>query len=240
MSSQPIKPSQPSQQQLIASLRSNMLGLVVFSVITTGLVSCTQQLTKQRIQANIQQAQARMLYQLAPASSYWINLQQPLNLPAAPQLGHTQDFTAYLARATLSSTSFTTESKQPDLLLLPLSSNSGYSGTIHLLLALDLTGNLSGFRVVSHQETPGLGDKIEAKKSNWHTQFIGTSLASSNWALHQDGGQFDSLTGATITSRAIVNLLHSSLIWLEQERHLILDQVQLLPAQPLADQTKHE
>ncbi|MPN28268.1 Electron transport complex subunit RsxG [bioreactor metagenome] len=63
-------------------------------------------------------------------------------------------------------------------------------------------------RVTQHKETPGLGDKIERRLSDWITGFSGKKIQSDNdshWAVKKDGGDFDQFTGATITPRAVVN-----------------------------------
>ncbi|SMN11619.1 Electron transport complex protein RnfG [uncultured Candidatus Thioglobus sp.] len=84
---------------------------------------------------------------------------------------------------------------------------NGYNGNIRLLTAVDAKNQLLGVRVVAHKETPGLGDKIETRKSNWIKQFKGLSflnLDKNQWKVKKDGGVFDAFTGATITPRAIV------------------------------------
>ena len=60
-------------------------------------------------------------------------------------------------------------------------------------------------RVLAHKETPGLGDKIEARIDPWILQFAGKSLANTRLAVKKDGGDIDSFTGATITPRAVTN-----------------------------------
>lgn len=90
----------------------------------------------------------------------------------------------------------------------------GYSGKINILLAVDKIGNIIGARVISHTETPGLGDKIEITKSDWITAFNGKSLTHNNrkqWAVKKDGGEFDQFTGATITPRAVVKAIVNGL-----------------------------
>jgi electron transport complex protein RnfG len=67
---------------------------------------------------------------------------------------------------------------------------------------------------VAHKETPGLGDYIEATKSNWIKGFDGKKLgehADRDWQVKKDGGQFDYLAGATITPRAVVKAVHKAL-----------------------------
>ncbi|WP_350643770.1 RnfABCDGE type electron transport complex subunit G, partial [Psychrobacter sp. HY3-MNA-CIBAN-0198] len=78
----------------------------------------------------------------------------------------------------------------------------GYSGDINLLSAVYRDGSVAGVRVTKHEETPGLGDKVEIKKSDWITSFNSKTVQSESdarWAVKKDGGQFDQFTGATIT-----------------------------------------
>ncbi len=92
--------------------------------------------------------------------------------------------------------------------------SAGYSGDISLIVAITADANIAGVRVLSHTETPGLGDKIELPKSNWILSFNGLSLNNplpSGWAVTKDGGQFDAFTGATITPRAVINGVYSTL-----------------------------
>jgi len=94
-------------------------------------------------------------------------------------------------------------------------SEVGYSGTIELLIGVRPNGTIIGVRVTAHTETPGLGDRIEFTKSDWITAFDGRSLTSpgpSGWAVKKDGGDFDALTGATITPRAVVKAVHDGLV----------------------------
>ncbi len=90
----------------------------------------------------------------------------------------------------------------------------GYAGEIRTIIALDPEGKILGTRVLSHKETPGLGDKIEAAKADWITKFTGLSLGNppeDQWKVKKDGGQFDQFSGATITPRAVVKSLHEAL-----------------------------
>jgi len=193
-----------------SSLTQSIIGLVIFAVITAGVVSFTRLMTTERINKNQAQAEAKVLYSLAPADQYKLNLEQPLVLPAAPQLGHNQPFTAHLA----------TQNGQPALIILPLTAKDGYTGDINLLVALSLLGEIKGVSVVNHRETPGLGDRIEERKSDWLKQFAGRSLSNPNisdWAVKKDGGEFDQFTGATITPRAVVNVIKRSLLWQQNQ-----------------------
>ena len=90
----------------------------------------------------------------------------------------------------------------------------GYAGDIVVLMGVDARGTLLGARVIKHQETPGLGDKIELAKSKWIRDFEGKSLDDpkpEKWAVRKDGGVFDQFAGATITPRAVVKAVKSGL-----------------------------
>lgn len=94
--------------------------------------------------------------------------------------------------------------------ILPVVAHDGYSGDILLLVGILADGTVTGVRVLEHRETPGLGDKIDAGLSDWIYQFDGRTVARSGppWRIVRDGGDIDQLTGATITSRAVVNAAH--------------------------------
>jgi electron transport complex protein RnfG len=95
----------------------------------------------------------------------------------------------------------------------------GYSGPIKLLVAVHRDGVVGGVRVISHKETPGLGDRIETEKSDWVLGFSGKSLSNpqaERWRVKRDGGVFDQFTGATITPRAIVTAVKKTLQFVQQ------------------------
>ena len=98
----------------------------------------------------------------------------------------------------------------------------GYNAPIYLLVGIDpATSAITGVRVISHRETPGLGDQIEIRKSDWIRQFDGKSLVnpdSAGWAVKKDEGQFDSITGATVTPRAVVKAVYDTLRYFDAHR----------------------
>lgn len=90
----------------------------------------------------------------------------------------------------------------------------GWGGAIDFIMAVNSEGEITGVRVISHKETPGLADKIERDKSPWIESFNGKSLANtpaSDWAVKKDGGIFDQFTGATITPRSMVKGVYQGL-----------------------------
>lgn len=101
----------------------------------------------------------------------------------------------------------------------------GYAADIQILMAVDSEGSCLGVRVMKHSETPGLGDKIEAKKSDWINAFSGKSLgspATEQWAVKKDGGVFDQFAGATITPRAVVKGVKGGLEFFNRHRQQII------------------
>ena len=93
-------------------------------------------------------------------------------------------------------------------------SGRGYAGQIVVLIGIDNDGKMLGARVIKHQETPGLGDKIDVAKSKWIRDFDGKSLDSppaEKWAVKKDGGAFDQFAGATITPRAVMKAVKGGL-----------------------------
>jgi electron transport complex protein RnfG len=104
-------------------------------------------------------------------------------------------------------------------------SNQGYAGEIVLMMGVNAEGEILGVRVISHTETPGLGDKMEVAKDDWIFSFNGLSfkkLAKDKWKVKKDGGNFDQFSGATITPRAVVNAIKQGLELFSQQREKLL------------------
>ena len=102
---------------------------------------------------------------------------------------------------------------------------TGYGGAIEIIMGVDKDGKILGVRVISHHETPGLGDKIELSKSDWITKFKGLFFGNpkkDKWKVKKDGGYFDQFTGATITPRGVVKAIKHGLELFEKNRSQIL------------------
>jgi electron transport complex protein RnfG len=113
---------------------------------------------------------------------------------------------------------------KPVALVMSVIAPDGYSGSIKLLVGINTDGTLSGVRAVAHRETPGLGDAIEEQRSDWVQQFNGASLENpplDRWKVRKDGGDFDQLTGATITPRAVVQAVRNALLYYRQHRETL-------------------
>ena len=112
----------------------------------------------------------------------------------------------------------------PVAAVLIVNARGGYSGPIRLLIGIDRDGIVTGVRTLSHRETPGLGDLIDSDKSDWIHQFTGSSLKNPPlpaWSTRRDGGEFDQLTGATITPRAVIRSIRDTLRYFDTHRDQI-------------------
>jgi electron transport complex protein RnfG len=108
----------------------------------------------------------------------------------------------------------------------------GYAGNIICVMGVSREGKILGVRVISHKETPGLGDKIEPAKGDWIHSFEGKWLGepvAEKWAVKKDGGVFDQFAGATITPRGVVNAVKGGLEFFEKERATLLDETGVKP-----------
>ncbi len=178
------------------SLRAGLqLGLV--ALLATALMGGTYALTRERIAAAEQREQIQALQLVLPAQRHDNRpLDDRLQVSAPAWLGLEQ---ATVLRASLRG--------QPSALVLEAMAPDGYGGPIHLLIAVDRAGRVLGVRVTAHSETPGLGDDIDADRSDWITRFRGRALGDpppERWALRKQGGDFDQFAGATVTPRAVV------------------------------------
>ena len=105
----------------------------------------------------------------------------------------------------------------------------GYAGALVCVMGVSREGKILGVRVIKHSETPGLGDKIDPAKSDWIHSFEGKWLGDpvpDKWAVKKDGGVFDQFAGATITPRGVVKAVKQGLEFFEQNRAVLLDEVE--------------
>jgi Na+-translocating ferredoxin:NAD+ oxidoreductase subunit G len=111
----------------------------------------------------------------------------------------------------------------------------GYNASIRMLVGVSPSGTVTGVRAVSHRETPGLGDAIDASKSRWIFQFDGLTIMTPPlpmWAVDKDDGQFDTITGATVTSRAVVQGVRNTLLYFEKHREELFETAAATAANP--------
>ena len=186
--------------------------LIAFTAVGTAMLAGTFETTREPIARSEREAKLQLLAQVMPARMHDNDLlQDAVQLPPAEQLGQRAASTAYRAR----------QGDQPSGVILEAVAPDGYSGDIKLLIGIAADGSVTGVRVLSHKETPGLGDYIDIAHDDWIKNFDHKSLAklpTEAWRVKKDGGQFDYMTGATITPRAVVKAVHKALQYFEAER----------------------
>ena len=191
----------------ITSRYGILLGFV--ALLCTAISAGIFFLTKDKIDAVMAAQQRELLLQVIPQDYFNNNLLESAVIPQDKNLLGIQKI--YFAKKDGNISAYAYETTAPD----------GYSGDIRLLVGLDPKGEVLGVRVIEHHETPGLGDKIELRISNWILNFTHQSINEHNlneWAVKKDGGKFDQFSGATITPRAVVNQTkRSALIMLNNQ-----------------------
>jgi len=201
----------PAKESLMTALN-----LLVFTVIGTAVLASTFYLTRDRIRQSVEAEKLKLIAQIVPTTLYDNNIiKDTLTLSPDPLLGNDDDTLAYRARSKGKPSAVVIEATAPD----------GYSGKIYLIMSITPNAEIIGVRVVSHHETPGLGDYIELPKSPWIKNFDGKSHAMfkpADWKVKKDGGKFDYMAGATITPRAVIKAVHKALLYFEANSDTLL------------------
>ncbi len=197
------------------SISRHSLLLTLFAVLTTAGASLTYIGTRERIAAREQAAREKALQEIVPIHRYDNELLTDV-LPVADRvlLGYGEPRLAYVAR----------QAGIVTAVLLPVIAPDGYTEALDMLVGINQDGSIAGVRVVRHRETPGLGDKVDLRKSPWILGFSEKSLAEpppGKWKVKKDGGSFDQFTGATVTPRAVVLAVYRSLRYAEKERRML-------------------
>jgi len=196
----------------------NGLLLALFALLCTGLVAVVNQQTFDEIKLQQQKELMGILHQLIPDDLHDNELTAQCTLLQNKEaLGTDDALPAYIATAAGKPVAIALEAIAPD----------GYNGNIKLIVGINTQGEVLGVRTLSHQETPGLGDKIELRKSDWVTKFVGKVLTSEDdkqWQVQKDGGDFDQFTGATITPRAYVKAVKRAVWYFTQHQAEIFSQ----------------
>lgn len=204
---------------LTQSISKNSLILTAFAVFTAGVLAVTFQSTKTKIAAEERKAAQRALLEIIPAEEHDNDLLAdtwPIPTALLPKLGLMSASDIHIARS----------NGQPVAVIIPTTTHDGYSGDIKMIVGIHINGNIAGVRTLAHKETPGLGDKIDIKKSPWILSFNGKSLTQptiDSWKVKKDGGVFDQFTGATITPRATVRQIKKALVFFQTYRAEILN-----------------
>jgi electron transport complex protein RnfG len=200
-----------------SSIRRNSILLGLFALLTTNIIAGTYLGTRDRIVEAQRQAQEKALLEIIPLQRHNnAMLDDSIAVgPLAVGLGLRSEKNIYVAR----------QDGTAIAVILPVTAPDGYSGAIDLIVGINGDGSVAGVRALAHKETPGLGDKVDLKKSDWILSFNGKSLdnpLAEKWKVKKDKGEFDQFTGATITPRAVTNAVRRSLEYFHAHRAQLL------------------
>jgi len=200
---------------------SVLLGII--ALLGTALLVTVNNLTQDRI---------RQLSEILPVAAYNNNLLEDVIEIQDPEFFRSAAPVA-VHRARMDG--------RPVAVIMIVTAPDGYNGDIRLLIGIDTTGTILGVRVLSHRETPGLGDPIDVEKSDWIYGFTQKSLRdpenqnqeNGGWAVKRDGGAFDQFTGATISPRAVVRAVRTALLYFQANQQVLFDEPAALHHEPV-------
>lgn len=199
------------------SMLSNGAILAAFAVVTTGLIGLTYSGTESTIDHQQRLKVKNTLSAILPSNRYNNDIINDCTFVTAPDyLGSELPQRVYRGRL----------NDEPSVLAIETVAPNGYSGRISLIVGLRNDATITGVRVLEHKETPGLGDKIDIRVSDWITSFEGKTIEEDTlamWAVRKDGGQFDQFTGATITPRAVVAAVKLATLYAQQNQAELFD-----------------
>ena len=197
-----------------------ILGL--FALVGGGLVAWIHQLTHPYIEASERAYMLRSLHAVIPPELHDNDIfRDMITVRDAELLGTDKPVPVFRARRNGKPVAVAILSVAPD----------GYTGPIRLLVGIREDGTLTGVRVLSHKETPGLGDAIDERRSDWILGFKGRSLSNpepKGWHVQRDGGVFDQFTGATITPRAVVKAVYRTLKYYQRHKERLFSQKSII------------
>ena len=207
------------------SITRNSVLLAVFAIVTTLLIAGTYLQTRDQIVLQKRKAEEKALLQIVPRERHDNSmLDDTLTVgPEAVGLGLSAEKRIYIAR----------RAGEIVTVIIPAVAPDGYTGEIDLIVGVNSDGSVAGVRALSHRETPGLGDKVDIKKSDWILDFNGRSLGNPDldgWAVKRDKGVFDQFTGATITPRAVVAATRRALEYADANGQLLFERAADEPA----------
>ena len=215
-----------SKKSLLASSTKASVVLGLFGLIAALLLGIVNLVTADRIQEQQRVAERRALAEVFPEhlhdndlllDTFTLAPEDPaFSQPELLQLSTSRQAYTGLLNGLFSGT------------ILPVEAHDAYSGDILIMVGVLANGQISAVRVLAHKETPGLGDKIEATVSDWILGFDGKSLLNptqSRWKVIKDGGEFDQLVGATITTRAVVDAVERALAFFQLNQNKLTNAI---------------
>lgn len=189
--------------------------MIAFAFIGTLLLAFIFEITRAPIEASEKEARLALFKQILPESTYDNDLlNEAIEIAPNELLGNHLPTVANVAKL----------NQKTAGVILEAIAHDGYSGDIKLLIAIRADGSISGVRVLTHKETPGLGDYIDIAHGNWIKLFNDESVhktPTQQWQVKKDGGKFDYMVGATITPRAVVKAVLKALQYFETNKQTL-------------------
>lgn len=199
-------------ESVIKHALKTAITMIAFAFVGTAMLAYVFDITRAPIEASEREARLALFKQILPEHAYNNELlNETVKIAPSELLGNRLPTVANIAKL----------NNQFAGVILEAVAHDGYSGDIKLLIAINADGTISGVRVLTHKETPGLGDYIDIAHGNWIKLFDRESLSKTpakQWQVKKDGGQFDYMVGATITPRAVVKAVFKALQFFEQNK----------------------
>lgn len=185
----------------------NAFLISLFSTISIAGTVIINNITKNKIIHQIEKEKQYLLEQVIPKNMY-NNFYIKLYIVKNKLLGDQKNHNLWLLFKHKKAEAAIVESTAPD----------GYSGSIKMLVGAYFNGKIINVRIVSHRETPGIGDKIELSVSDWISKFTNmhvSSLEDKHFLLKKYGGDIEQFTGATITPQSVTNAIKRTVVFIK-------------------------
>ncbi len=205
------------------AIQKNANVLAIFAIVCTAVVGIVHSLTKEEIELQKQQQLLDRLSQVIDPNTYNNQIIEDCIMIPHSTTEEGEEINSQTAHAAY----IASFDETPVAIAVTTTAPDGYNGNIDIIVGITTQGVVSGVRVLSHNETPGLGDKIELERHPWITSFTDKEITADpdpRWNVTKDGGMFDQFTGATITPRAVVKAVRNTLIFFNENKESLFNQ----------------
>ncbi len=194
----------------------SVIYLILFALAAAITLASVDRFTSERIAANELAERLKALEAMLRVDEYNNEPHLDIITVVHPELlGSDEPLPVYRARM----------DQEPVTAVLTAVAPNGFADKIRLFVAVHPDGEITAVRVIAHHESPGLGDAIEHRKSDWIETFTGlqtsdllADMFAPAWTLDRDGGDFDHISGATVTSRAVVKAVRNAALYFDAHR----------------------
>jgi electron transport complex protein RnfG len=187
------------------------LALLITSVICVIAIFIVNEFTKKKITLNKKKATLAIITETLPLVYDNDVFTDSINFDVPLEINSTGSIRVYRARL----------NDQPVAISVMPVITKGYNGNISLIVGIRYDGILTRVKVLQHNETEGFGDQVHQDKTDWLQNFNNTAisaLAEKQWAIKKDDDGFDQLSGATVTSRSIIDIIYKTLEYYSENR----------------------